>query len=225
LSGKHVDATVKYLHLTLREPPEWRNPMHTFLMDHEEMHRADLLNWNTRDDDLDVILFRITGTRDPYTAALAEAPFIVDYETARIDDDSFYVYIEHETREVDCQFREPFLEKRVLVIPPIEYDEDGTTSVELVGRSEDVQELVDSIPEKIDVRIDQVGEYDRGLDHTSSLLTDRQQEAVQAAAEVGYYDLPREGTVEDVAAKLDCAPSTASTHLRKAQSRLVHRIL
>ncbi len=108
---------MKYLHLTLREPPEWRNPMHTFLMNHDEMHAAALLNWNTSADDLDIILFRIVGAEAPYTDALDDSAFVVDYETARIDDDSFFVYIEHETRDVDDQFREPFLERRVLAIP------------------------------------------------------------------------------------------------------------
>jgi len=55
-------------------------------------------------------------------------------------------------------------------------------------------------------------------------LTDRQQEAVHAALEHGYYEVPREGTVEDVAATLDCAPSTASNHLRKAEARLVEAV-
>lgn len=215
---------MKYLHLTLREPPEWRNPMHTFLMRHDEMRKAELLNWNTSAEDLDIILFRIVGAEGPYTDALDDSAFVVGYETAPIDDDSFYVYIEHETRDEDQQFREPFLERRVLAVPPIEYTEDGETKVEIVGRSADVQATVDSIPAKIDVQIDQVGEYDRGLHTSPSLLTDRQLEAVRAALDHGYYEIPREGTIEDVAATLDCAPSTASNHLRKAEARLVEAI-
>jgi len=215
---------MKYLHLTLREPPEWRNPMHTFLMGHDEMHTAELLNWNTSAEDLDIILFRIVGAMAPYTAALDDSAFVVDYETARIDDDSFYVYIEHDTRDVDDQFREPFLERRVLAIPPIEYTADGETKVAIVGRSGDVQAAVDAIPAEIDVQIDQVGEYDQGLQPSQSLLTDRQHEAVRAAHEHGYYEVPREGTVEDVAATLDCAPSTASNHLRKAEARLIEAV-
>lgn len=215
---------MKYLHLTLQEPPEWRNPMHTFLMEHEEMQTAQLLNWNTSDPDIDIILFRIVGALEPYTDALAESEFVVGYETARIDENSFYVYIEHETREVDQQFREPFIEQRVLTIPPIEYTSAGETLVEVVGRSADVQTVVDDVPSKIDVQIDQVGEYDTGL-LQSSLLTHRQQEALSAAVATGYYEVPRTGSVEDVADALDCAPSTASNHLRKAEAQLVGRVV
>jgi predicted DNA binding protein len=53
------------------------------------------------------------------------------------------------------------------------------------------------------------------------VLSDRQREAVRAALDIGYYDQPRGATHEDVAAALDCAPSTASEHLRKAEAELV----
>ncbi|NEU57192.1 helix-turn-helix domain-containing protein [Halorussus sp. MSC15.2] len=51
--------------------------------------------------------------------------------------------------------------------------------------------------------------------------TERQQEAVETAVAVGYYDVPRTATHEDVAAELACAPSTASEHLRKAESKVL----
>jgi hypothetical protein len=40
-----------------------------------------------------------------------------------------------------------------------------------------------------------------------------------------YYDSPRRATGEDVAAVMDCAPSTAAKHLRKAESKLVTGLL
>lgn len=216
---------MKYLRLTLREPPEWRNPMHTFVMDHPEMERTQLLDWNTNDPAIDVFLFRVVGALDPYVAALEDAPFVLGYETARIDASSFYVCVEHETRDVDEQFRAPFLQQRTLIIPPIEFTEHGETLVSLVGRTDEVQVVVDEIPDEIDVEIDEVGDYDRGLSAHASVLTDRQFAAIEAAQEVGYYDVPREGSVEDVADALGCAPSTASNHLRKAESELIGQVV
>ena len=216
---------MKYLQITVREPAEQRNPMHTFLIRHDEVQLAQLLNWNTTDDDLDVMLFRIVGERAPYTAALEQSSFVVEYETAQIDEESFYVYIEHETRAEDSAFRDPFLERRVLTVPPIEFISDGETSVEIVGRAADLQAVLDDFPSEFDVRVDQIGDYDRGLTAFTSLLTDRQREAVSVAVGLGYYDVPRTASVEDVAAALDCAPSTASNHLRKAQARLARQVV
>jgi predicted DNA binding protein len=58
-----------------------------------------------------------------------------------------------------------------------------------------------------------------------SLLTDRQREAVEAANDLGYYEIPREASQEDVAERIGCAASTAAEHLRKAETKLLRSIL
>jgi predicted DNA binding protein len=64
-----------------------------------------------------------------------------------------------------------------------------------------------------------------GADGVAGGLTDRQREALAEALAAGYYESPRAATVADVGERLDCAPSTAAEHLRKAESTLVRRAL
>ncbi|AGN00703.1 GAF/PAS/PAC domain-containing protein [Salinarchaeum sp. Harcht-Bsk1] len=52
-------------------------------------------------------------------------------------------------------------------------------------------------------------------------LTDRQQEAIEAAYRAGYFDWPRESTAEEVASAMEIAPSTLHSHLRKAEGTLL----
>jgi hypothetical protein len=216
---------VKYLRLAIREPERCRNPLHTFLTEHEGMRLAQLWNWHEAvDGDRDLLLFRVVGALEPYTAALSEAGFVTAFEIARVDDESFYVYIEHETRTADHAFREPFLDRRVLTVPPIEFAANGETRMAVVGRAADVQAVVDGFPSEYDVRVDRVSSYGRGMAGSASPLTERQREAVVTAVDLGYYDVPRTASVEDVATELDCAPSTASNHLRKAQARLARTV-
>nr|WP_240147616.1 helix-turn-helix domain-containing protein [Halorussus sp. JP-T4] len=87
-----------------------------------------------------------------------------------------------------------------------------------VGHGDDLRDLLDALPDAVDVTVLSVGPFTRGLGAT---LTGRQREALAAAWGVGYYEVPRDGDVEAVAAELDCAVSTASTLLRRAESRLV----
>jgi predicted DNA binding protein/PAS domain-containing protein len=56
-------------------------------------------------------------------------------------------------------------------------------------------------------------------------LTPRQRDAINAAAESGYFNWPRDSTAEDVADSMGIAPSTFHSHLRKAESKLVDRHL
>jgi len=52
-------------------------------------------------------------------------------------------------------------------------------------------------------------------------MTDRQQEALEAAYRAGYFEWPRESSAEEVAESLDISPATLHGHLRKAEGRLV----
>jgi hypothetical protein len=52
-------------------------------------------------------------------------------------------------------------------------------------------------------------------------LTDRQREALRIAYELGYFEIPRRATLEDVAAELDISASSASERLRRAQTQLI----
>jgi hypothetical protein len=52
-------------------------------------------------------------------------------------------------------------------------------------------------------------------------LTDRQHEALRIAYELGYFEIPRGASLEDIAAELDIAPSSVSERLRRAQTQLI----
>ncbi len=49
-------------------------------------------------------------------------------------------------------------------------------------------------------------------------------EYIQAALSLGYYGVPRTASHEDVAEELDCAPSTAAEHLRKAEATVIETV-
>lgn len=59
----------------------------------------------------------------------------------------------------------------------------------------------------------------------SDFLTDRQQQVLERAFRAGYFEVPRDCTLADVAAGLGVDKSTASEILRRAQARLVERHL
>lgn len=52
-------------------------------------------------------------------------------------------------------------------------------------------------------------------------LTDRQREALRIAYELGYFEIPRRASLEEVAAELDISASSVSERLRRAQTELI----
>jgi predicted DNA binding protein len=93
-----------------------------------------------------------------------------------------------------------------------------TMELTIVGQAGDLQAVVDDLPDAMTVDVTRVGEYAGWHERD---LTDRQREVVRAAWRVGYYEVPRQAGVEAVADEVDCAVSTASDLLRRAEATLV----
>lgn len=75
-----------------------------------------------------------------------------------------------------------------------------------------------------DVPFELTGVYsqDTGED-TEAGLTAEQEEVLRAALELGYFEVPREGTLEDVADSLDISSQAASERLRRGYKQLVEQ--
>lgn len=66
---------------------------------------------------------------------------------------------------------------------------------------------------------------DGTLDRPDFGLTEAQREALMAAFVHGYYDEPRETSLEELAALLDISPTAVSGRLRRGSARLVEEVL
>ena len=211
---------MNYLDLRLRFAPEVRHPIHQFIDASDAVDRDVLIHGNTLGDE-DTFLFYVVGDREPYAAALAAADSVVDFEITEIDDRSFYTFLKQRRPDVDEATFGAFQRTGVIVVPPIQFLPDGVATLTVVGESEALEATLESLPDGVEVTVERVGDYDWRQSLFDPGLTDRQREAVQAAVEVDYYAVPREGSVEAVADTLDCSPSTAAEHLRKAEAAVM----
>lgn len=56
-------------------------------------------------------------------------------------------------------------------------------------------------------------------------LTDRQREVIETAFEMGYFDVPRRASTDEIAIELDLDDSTVSEHLQRAERNLLATVL
>jgi len=227
---------VKSLELVIEHTAETIHPMHAFVCDSPAVEREVLLEGKPGDETR-TLLFYVEGDPDAYEAALEARNDSgehgtdehgggergtnerdVEYDVRRDGDDGFFVYVREPNAEREAPLLDAFRRDTVVVVPPVEFRADRTMRLTAVGHSDDLRELLDALPDALDADVLSVGPFARGM---GSTLTDRQREALGAAWRVGYYEVPRGGDVEAVAAELDCGVSNASTLLRRAEAGLV----
>jgi predicted DNA binding protein len=196
------------------------HPMYGVMTNAPFVERATALQWNYTGDALGILHY-VVGDREAFVAAVEEVPVVIGYDVVPATDASFYAYIRDDTTEALSDLFEPITRGGVVVIPPIRYDEDGTVSFSLFGPDAELQAALEAVDGPVDVTVERVGGLEATTAAVETHLTRRQREVIEAAVELGYYEVPREADHEAVAAAIDCAPSTAAEHLRKAESKVV----
>lgn len=181
---------------------------------------------------MDTFLFYVEGEMDAYASALDRTPQISGYELTRIGDtatgtatEEFYAYVKQEPSETDEQLFGAFTSDGVIVVPPIDFLGDGTAKLTVLGESAALSSTLDVVPDGVHVDVKRIGEYNRHSGAFDPAVTDRQYEAVATALETGYYELPRQGSLEGIASEMGCSTGTASEHLRKAHRKIIERFV
>ncbi len=200
------------------------HPMYDLLANAEFVERATAMHWTTTGEE-QTFLHYVEGDADAFRTATAEASAVVDAEVVPAGEGAFYAFVRGESTEPLRELFGAVDDVAVIPIPPVQYHPDGSVSVTIVGPADDVQAAVESIPAPVEVSIEEVGGVEATPGLAETLLADRQREALAAALELGYYELPREASHEDVAEAIGCAPSTAAEHLRKAEAKVLERIV
>jgi hypothetical protein len=216
---------MRYLELSVDQPPAERNAMHQFVVDHEAYDCSRLLYREQYADDEHAALFHVAGPAGPYESALADRAGLLEYAIEACPDDTCYLYVRATMTEDDRRFADAFGQPGLIVLTPVEYRSDGSVRVSAVGPAAAVQAAVDAVPGEMGVDIRQVGEYRAGRLDERLELTPRQFEAVRAAVDVGYYRSPRAAGLEAVAEELGCGTGTAGELLRRAERTVMSNLV
>jgi DNA-binding CsgD family transcriptional regulator len=215
---------MRYVELVLRPGRTGFHPADRAIVDDPDVERVAIHHINQLDDGTIVFLYQLRGDLDRATEVLETHTDVMAHSISRAEKD-LHAYIHFDPNEtVAALFRLP-QEYSLVVDTPIDCLADGGIRVTGLGDQETITKALGVIPEGIDVELETMGEYHPDDRQLYSVLTARQQEILVTAIELGYYDVPRDATYEDVAEELDLAPVTVGEHLRKIESRVLHEIV
>lgn len=215
---------MKSLRLRITFDEEALHPVHEFVCRSPVVERELLLEGKT-DAGTETILTYVEGDREAYEDVLSARPETIEYDVTPDGPEAFFVYARWKLRDRERHLEAALSRETVIVVPPLEFRPDRTMTFSLIGHGDNLEAVLNGLPNGVDTEVLQVGEYRGHRNRAAGRVTDRQREALAAAWDVGYYAVPRENGIEAVANDLDCAVSTASALLRRAQARLVEDAL
>jgi hypothetical protein len=207
---------VKRAAFSVRYPSTLRHPMHRELAAATDVSRAELLMWSPTGSVK--TLFWCDGPVAATRRLFTTTESVTDLSVVP-DADGTYALVRQDDYEFPTRLMEVVAESSVVFVPPVTFLESGRIELAAVGESDHLSVLHDRLRDYGDVTITRVHAYRRA--RSASTTTDRQRAALAAAVDVGYYDVPRTGSVDDVATELGCASSTAHELLRRAEAAVL----
>ena len=154
---------------------------------------------------------------DAIDDALADDPTVDDYQRLleNTDDDEWFYRLQY-SEDVGSVCRAVYTNGGTLLDAQVT---DGQWTLRLLfPEREELSEAVSAIEDtgaRVDVRRMVEAGQDEDLE-TTAALTEPQQEAIAEAYRQGYYDVPREISLEELANELDISHQALSERLRRA---------
>ena len=199
------------------------DPVASAIDAHPSLTRESILHISRLNDGTAVLLTQIRGEEGALDSVLASSEEVLSHDVYP-QQEGLQAYVHTEPTPAAASLLELEQEHEFVLDMPIEYGPDGGLKVAVIGREETVRRAIEDIPEGIRVELEQLSDYDPELRELSSLLTDRQQELLDTATDLGYYEVPRQATHQDIADELELSTTTVGEHLRKIEARMLSEI-
>ncbi|MDF9744036.1 helix-turn-helix domain-containing protein [Natrinema salsiterrestre] len=211
---------MKSMRVELEYAPEAVSPLHEVICESPRIEREVIVGGQAVDG-VETITSFVYGDAEAYESRLADLETVLEYDITPADG-GFFCYLRRELDSEGVSLLNALSKETVVVVPPIEIRADRTIRLTVVGHSKALTAVLDEVPERLTLDVRWVSE---DVTVTEPSVTDRQLAALRAARDVGYYEIPRTGGIEAVADELECAVSTASELLRRAEATAVDRVL
>jgi predicted DNA binding protein len=213
---------MRCLTVRLSGHPETLHPLLAHITDEALFREVLMLDWSfSAEPPSTAVLLYLDGDIDAYEQILATTEGVHNYDVTRLGRNTGYAFVHSRSPPVETEILSVGSQDGLLPISPVRYHHDGSFSFRVLGALDTLQAAVAALPEAVETHIEKIGGHELGRSPLPPEFPARQWEALTVAFEAGYYDVPRTATRDDVAERLDCAPSTATEHLQKAERRLV----
>lgn len=187
------------------------------------VERRSLSQVTLLEDATAVMLYRLRGDLARAQVLLDDCDLVLDADVTEGPDGLAYIHME--TNDTVEALLRILLENVIVIDPPIDCLPDGAVRPTLVGRAGAIRRSVDAVPDHLTLSLESLGDYHPETTRLASRLTDRQREILEAAVELGYYEVPRGATHDEIASEVGLSAGTVGEHLRKVEGKVLSTVV
>ena len=219
---------MRYFDFTIVPDGGQIHPADSLIAEDSDVTREALTYLNALVDGTGVLLYRLSGDPSSLSETLEESDEVIEWQLLDGSDDApdiHHLYL-HVPPGDPIHTLLMLAQKYALIIEtPLTFTERGGLRTTMVGTHETLRKVLEETPDDVTFSVEQAGQYAPNNRDVVSRLTDRQYEVFETAVDLGYYEVPRRATHDDIADTLGCAASTVDEHLRKAEANLLSALV
>lgn len=91
----------------------------------------------------------------------------------------------------------------------------------MLGKDKQTRRITTELTNIVDITIEGIWDYQLNMRQISSFLTDRQQQILEIAVERGYYEIPRQTSLDDIGEEPNITAGTVGEYLQKIGTKSV----
>ena len=215
---------MRYVEFTIRPERGWFHRFDEVLAEQSDVREEAIHQMNLLEDGSVVVLSEYSGDSERLREVAAQDfDHAIAWQLSETGENTL-MFAHIEPSDIVRDLLEIPQRYGVVIDFPMVFRRDGAIEVTVIGEETDIRDAIPEIPGGVRANVERTGEYQPQLERLFTELTSRQQEILQTAIEMGYYEEPRQSTYEDLAGELDCTATTVGEHLRKIEGTVLHTI-
>lgn len=187
--------------------------------------RKRMIQFNPVDDESVVMLYRFRGDVDQARGALEATPEVFKFDVVHGGHGENIAYVHCALQDPVKSIISTIRQYEIVIDMPLVFPDDGSIRARLIGEDSTLGDVLDALTEIVGVHLEKTGRYHPELSEVGITLTDRQHQILTVAVERGYYEVPRQSTIEDIASEIALSRATVSEHLQKIEAGVLPQLV
>lgn len=202
----------------------WFHPFDKLVMAEPDLERVAIHNMNLLSEDVGQTLYEFAGDVERLESIMESLTCDANYQINERDGRIFN-YLLFEPNDTIRQLLHVHHDHRLLLDPPQVFTRRGHLQLTYFGTDETFHEAMAAVPERITVKLERKSEFEPSEDPFVSKLTRQQTDILETAVSLGYYEIPRETSLEKVGEEVGLTAATVGEHLRKVERTLMTSVI